>query len=112
VSAVSFPVEDSHLIRLLRPHGFWIGLSVVTGLCAGAATMALLATVNGSLHRGGGMTHHGLLLYVALCLAALAGRGASDVCTNLVGQRVVAQLRKRLAKNILHAPLQTSRQLR
>jgi len=55
------------------------------------------------------MTHHGLLLYVALCLAALAGRGASDVCTNLVGQRVVAQLRKRLAENILHALLQTSR---
>lgn len=81
-------------------------MSVVTGLLAGAATVALLATVNGALHRAGGMTREGLLLYVALCLAALAGRGASDVCTNLVGQRVVAQLRKGLAEHILHAPLQ------
>lgn len=97
-------------MRLLRPHGGWIGLSVVTGLCAGAATVALLATVNGALHRAGGMTRQGLLLYVALCLAALAGRGASDVCTNLVGQRVVAQLRKRLSENILHAPLQALEQ--
>ncbi len=105
MSAVSVPSEGSHLIRLLWPHGLWIGMSVVTGLCAGAATVTLLATVNGALHRAGGMTHHGLLLYVALCLVALAGRGASDVCTNLVGQRVVAQLRKRLAENILYAPL-------
>ncbi len=81
-------------------------MSVVTGLLAGAATVALLATVNGALHRAGGMTREGLLLYVALCLAALAGRGASDVCTNLVGQRVVAQLRKGLAEHILRAPLQ------
>lgn len=81
-------------------------MSVVTGLLAGAATVALLATVNGALHRAGGMTREGLLLYVALCMAALVGRGASDVCTNLVGQRVVAQLRKRLAEHILHVPLQ------
>lgn len=93
-------------MRLLRPHGAWIGLSVVTGLCAGAATVALLAIVNSALHRADGMTQQGLLLYVALCFAALAGRGASDVCTNLVGQRVVAQLRKQLSENILHAPLQ------
>ncbi len=97
-------------MRLLRPHGGWIGLSVVTGLCAGTATVALLATVNGALHRAGGMTRQGLLLYVALCFAALAGRGASDVCTNLVGQRVVAQLRKRLSENILQAPLQALEQ--
>lgn len=80
-------------------------MSVLSGLLAGAATVALLATVNEALHRDGGMTSEGLLLYVALCLAALAGRSASDVCTNLVGQRVVAQLRKRLAEHILHAPL-------
>lgn len=112
VHAASVPSEGSHLIRLLRPHGVWIGMSVVTGLVAGAATVALLATVNGALHRAGGMTREGLLLYVALCLAALAGRGASDVCTNLVGQRVVAQLRKRLAEHILHAPLQALERFR
>lgn len=106
VHAASIPSEGSHLVRLLRPHGLWIGMSVVTGLVAGAATVALLATVNGALHRVGGMTREGLLLYVALCLVALAGRSASDVCTNLVGQRVVAQLRKGLAEHILHAPLQ------
>lgn len=106
VCAVSDPAEGAHLVRLLRPHAAWIAMSVLTGLLAGAATVALLATVNEALHRDGGMTREGLLLYVAMCLVALAGRAASDVCTNRVGQRVVAQLRKRLAEHILHAPLQ------
>ncbi|MFC5522657.1 cyclic peptide export ABC transporter [Polaromonas jejuensis] len=105
------PPKGPHLLRLLRPHLGWIVLSVLTGLCAGTATVALLATVNGALHRPGGLTDQGLLLYIALCIAALAGRGLSDVCTNLVGQKVVASVRKGLAQNLLHAPLQALERL-
>lgn len=68
------PSKGPHLVRLLQPHLARIRLSVAAGLCAGAATVALLATVKGALHRYGGMTDEGLTLYVALCVAALVGR--------------------------------------
>lgn len=86
------PGQGALIARLLCPHLAWIVLSVVTGICAGAATVALLATVNQVLHRSAGMTGQMLLVYLGLCAAALAGRGVSDVSTNLVGQRIVAQL--------------------
>lgn len=95
-----------NLFRLLRPHLGWIGLSVLTGLCAGAATVGLLATVNGALHDGAALSGSMLWIYLGLCGVALLGRGVSDVGTNRVGQAVVAHLRKQLAENILHAPLE------
>ncbi len=95
-----------NLFRLLRPHLGWIGLSVLTGLCAGAATVGLLATVNAALHDGAALSGSMLWIYLGLCGVALLGRGVSDVGTNRVGQAVVAHLRKRLAEDILHAPLE------
>lgn len=98
--------QTPHLLRLLRPHIGWIGLSVLTGLCAGAATVGLLATVNRALHHRAALSGPVLWIYLGLCGVALLGRGVSDVGTNRVGQRVVAQLRKRLAEDILRAPLE------
>lgn len=95
-----------NLFRLLRPHLGWISVSVLTGLCAGAATVGLLATVNRALHDGAALSGSMLWIYLALCGVALLGRGVSDVATNRVGQEVVARLRKGLAGDILHAPLE------
>jgi putative ATP-binding cassette transporter len=97
----------AEVVRLLRPYFPWIMLSVSTGLVAGAATVALLATINQSLHHPGGMAGETLLIFVALCAVALVGRGASDISTNLVGQRLVVQVRKTLAQKILAAPIET-----
>lgn len=80
-------------------------MSVLTGLAAGAATVALLGTINAVLNRPGGMAGGLLLTFVALCAVALVGRAASSMCTNLVGQRLVAQVRKMLARKILAAPI-------
>ncbi|WP_370590542.1 cyclic peptide export ABC transporter [Xylophilus sp. ASV27] len=91
---------------LLRPHLGWISVSVLTGLCAGAATVGLLATVNAALHDGAALSGSMLWVYLGLCGVALLGRGMSDVGTNRVGQAIVAQLRKQLAADILHAPLE------
>lgn len=96
----------ANLFPLLRPHLGWISVSVLSGLCAGAATVGLLATVNGALHDRAALTGPVLWIYLGLCGVALLGRGVSDVGTNRVGQQVVAQLRKRLAEDILHAPLE------
>ncbi len=101
------PLHGAEVVRLLRPYFPWIMLSVSTGLVAGAATVALLATINQSLHHPGGMAGETLLIFVALCVIALVGRGASDISTNHVGQRLVVEVRKTLAQKILTAPIET-----
>jgi putative pyoverdin transport system ATP-binding/permease protein len=96
---------SAEIAGLLRPFLPWLLLSVVTGITAGAATVALLGTINQVLNRNGGMAGGLLLTFVSLCAVALAGRVSSDMSTNLVGQRLVAQVRKALAQKILSAPI-------
>ncbi|MGJ3700979.1 cyclic peptide export ABC transporter [Variovorax sp. AFSI2.2] len=91
--------------RLLKPFLPWIVLSAVTGVGAGAATVALLGTINRVLNQPGGLAGGLLLTFIGLCGVALFGRMASDVSTNFVGQRLVAQVRKSLAQKILAAPI-------
>jgi putative ATP-binding cassette transporter len=95
----------AEVARLLRPFLPWLALSVVTGIAAGAATVALLGTINQVLNRSGGMAGGLLLTFVSLCAVALVGRVTSDMSTNRVGQRLVAQVRKSLAQKILSAPI-------
>ena len=92
-------------MRLLRPFLPWIALSAITGVCAGVATVFLLRTINEVLNQRGGMAGGLLFTFIGLCLVALFGRMASDVSTNFVGQRLVAQVRKSLAQKILAAPI-------
>jgi len=97
--------KASDLLRLLKPFTPWIALSTVTGIGAGAATVALLATINEVLSRPGGMAGGLLLTFIALCVMSLFGRAVSDISNNVVGQRLVAQVRKDLAQKILAAPI-------
>jgi len=97
--------QATEVLRLLKPFFPWLLLSSVTGIAAGMATVALLATINDVLHRPGGLAGGLLLTFVTLCLVALVGRAVADMSTNLVGQRLVAQVRKSLAQRILSAPI-------
>lgn len=105
VSTPSIDRPFAEVARLLRPFLPWLALSVVTGIAAGAATVALLGTINQVLNRSGGMAGGLLLTFVSLCAVALVGRVTSDMSTNRVGQRLVAQVRKSLAQKILSAPI-------
>ena len=95
----------SEATGLFRPFLPWMALSAVTGVGAGLATVALLSTINEVLNRPGGMAGGLLLTFVGLCAVALIGRATSDISTNFVGQRLVATVRKRLARKILSAPI-------
>ncbi|SAI74515.1 ABC transporter ATP-binding protein [Bordetella ansorpii] len=99
------PSERRGLAGLLRPFLGWIVLSSVCGVAAGAATVALLGTINDVLNQSGPLQGQALYVFIGLCLLALAGRAVSDISTNLVGQRLVAQVRKMLARQILSAPI-------
>jgi putative ATP-binding cassette transporter len=98
--------RTAEILGLLRPFAPWIVLSAVAGVCAGAATVALLGVINQVLNRPGGMAGGLLATFVALCVVSLVGRATSDMSTNIVGQRLVAQLRKSLAQKILSAPIE------
>ncbi|WP_431262125.1 cyclic peptide export ABC transporter [Roseateles chitinivorans] len=104
-SAADKSGKSGEVSALLKPFLPWLLVSAVTGIAAGAATVALLGTINEVLNRPGGMAGGLLLTFVALCAVALVGRAASSMCTNLVGQRLVAQVRKSLARKILAAPI-------
>ena len=95
----------AEVASLLRPFLPWLVLSALTGIGAGVATVALLSTINEVLNRPGGMAGGLLLTFVALCAVTLVGRAVSDISTNFVGQRVVATVRKSLARKILSAPI-------
>ena len=97
--------KASDLLALLKPFAPWIALSAATGIGAAMATVALLATINQVLSRPGGMAGGLLLTFVVLCAGALVGRAISDISNNIVGQRLVAQVRKDLAMRILAAPI-------
>ena len=104
-SATDKSGKPGEVSALLKPFLPWLLVSAVTGIAAGAATVALLGTINEVLNRPGGMAGGLLLTFVALCAVALVGRAASSMSTNLVGQRLVAQVRKSLARKILAAPI-------
>ncbi len=95
----------SEVMRILRPYLPWLFLSGVTGIGAGVATVSLLATINQVLNRPGGLAGGLLLTFVALCVFSLVARAASDISTNVIGQRLVSKLRADLAQKILAAPI-------
>lgn len=103
--SVSERRQAQELYRLLRPFFPWILLSAISGVGAGAATVSLLAVINQVLGSGGGMAGDVLLTFVALCAATLLGRVISNMSTNWIGQRLVAEVRRSLAKKIISAPI-------
>lgn len=92
-------------LRLLRP--FWRLISVATALGAigGLATAWLLATINDALHYPSSMTLIGLASFVALTLLSLGGHFIAGVVNGIVGQKIVAALRKEISSRLLRTSI-------
>jgi putative pyoverdin transport system ATP-binding/permease protein len=100
------------MAALLRPFAPLIALSVVCGLAAGMGTVALLAAINHALNTPGSLVSGMLLAFAGLCGLTLIGAATSDITTNIVGQKLVAEVRKSLALKILRAPIDALEQYR
>ncbi len=93
------------VLRLLRP--FWpvTLLSTVMGALGGLATAWLLATINTSLNSGEGVTMSLLYRFAGLCVISVGGSAIAGVGNSVIGQKVIAVLRKNIAARILHASI-------
>ncbi|MFS0826568.1 cyclic peptide export ABC transporter [Pseudomonas phoenicis] len=94
------------LMTLLRPYRWIVAGSIVLGILGGLSITALLATVNRGLHNAQGLSSGVILAFAGLCLVALLSGIAADIGTNLVGQKVIARLRKELGAKVLAAPIE------
>ncbi|CAG9226919.1 Cyclic peptide transporter [Paraburkholderia tropica] len=100
------------LLRLLRRLWPITVLATLMGAASGIATAALLAVTNRTLQSGHGALPTLLWSFAGLCAIALIGEVASDIGNNIVGQRVIAMLRKDLSERILAAPIGQIEQFR
>lgn len=92
-------------MRLLRPFRRLILIAAACGAAAGLGIVALLATVNRALNQPEGLVSGLFGAFLGLCAVTLVGRAVSDILTNRVGQRLVAQVRTALGRKILEAPI-------
>jgi putative ATP-binding cassette transporter len=92
-------------LRLLKPVWPLAALATGLGLASGAAAVALLARVNEALAAEANGTIAAFVALTGLAALTLATGFASELGNTLVGQRVVASLRRDLCRRIVAAPL-------
>jgi putative pyoverdin transport system ATP-binding/permease protein len=92
-------------LGLLRPFWPLTALAAGMGTLSGVATAWLLATVNLALHADAGTTLGLVLRFTGLCVLSVGGAAIAGVGNSLVGQRVMAALRKEISSRMLHAPI-------
>lgn len=92
-------------IQLLRPFWRLIFISTIIGIAGGLATAWLLATINASLQQKNGLDAGLFLRFVGLCALSVSGTGISGAVNSMIGQKLIAALRKDIAARILRAPI-------
>lgn len=93
-------------LRILKPYWWLVVLSTVLGIVSGLSVTGLLATINSAMSQPGGPDVDTAWLFAGLCVLTLACSTGSNLMTNQVGQRVVANLRRELAAKVLVAPIE------
>jgi putative ATP-binding cassette transporter len=93
------------VIRLLRPFWPLVLFATTFGILSGLATAWLLAAINIGLHSETGATWQLLVRFAALCLLSVAGTAIAGIGNSIVGQKIIAALRKDISARILRAPI-------
>ena len=93
-------------LRFLRPFWPLALFATATGALGGLATAWLLAVVNGALN-GAEITWPLLVRFIALCAFGVGGSALAGALNSVIGQRLIASLRKDVCARILAAPIAT-----
>ncbi|HMO31110.1 cyclic peptide export ABC transporter [Enterovirga sp.] len=94
------------VVRLLRPFWPLVAFATAVGILGGLATAWLLATINAGLHEGEA-TWSLLARFAGLCVLSVGGTAIAGIGNSIVGQRIIASLRKDISARILRAPIAT-----
>jgi putative pyoverdin transport system ATP-binding/permease protein len=95
----------TEILKILRPLWRLMLVSTVMGGISGLSIAGLLAVTNKALHAEQGTTGALVWAFFGLCVLALVGDVVSDIVLNIIGQRIVADLRRGLCAKILCAPI-------
>lgn len=93
------------LFRLLGPFWPMTLFATVMGGVGGLSTAWLLATINTGLHAPNGVTWQTMLAFIGLCVLTVSGNLIAGIGNSIIGQRVIAALRKDISSRIVCAPL-------
>ena len=105
VPTISFLALQRRIRTLLRPVWPLALLAGALGLLGGTTTVTLLAGITGALSSAGALGGNALAWLAALAIAAPAMTFLSEISNAVVGQRVVARLRRGLCDRIASVPL-------
>jgi putative ATP-binding cassette transporter len=95
------------LLLLLRRSPVLAILAIVSGVVSGASNAGLLALMNTAIHTSQPWTNERLVWqFAGLCLVLPLARGFSSYVMAMLGQNTVLELRERLSRRIMEAPLQ------
>ena len=90
---------------LVASHWRRLALAILAGGLSAAGTILLLHRVNDAIARDFALPAGFVAGFLAIAAVTFAARAASDLATNAAGQAVVADLRARLARRIIDAPV-------
>jgi putative ATP-binding cassette transporter len=93
------------LFSLLRASRRTVVFAILTGIISGISSASLIALISTALTRPEGSLGRLGLSFIALCLVVLLAGIASQILLIYQGQRVVYDLRMKLAREITLAPL-------
>jgi len=94
------------LFLLLRKSPVLVVLAIVAGVVSGASNAGLLAVINSAIHAVEPWTNRTMVWqFVALCLLLPAARAFSSYILTSLAQNTVLELRTKLSRRILAAPL-------
>jgi len=99
------PAAVRAVFSILKPHMQLLVVSMLAGIASGFALTVLLATVSEGLAPDAGTLASIVLAYCGAAALTVATAIISDRGTNVVGQRLVADLRIDLSARILRAPI-------
>ena len=97
--------SSKEIFRLLRPFWPMTLLATLLGIVGGLCTAWLLAAINDGLHATGGVTTRMIVTFVALCAVTLSCNAIAGIGNSVIGQKIIAALRKDISARIVCAPI-------